>query len=213
MRRAAGGPTARTGRRPGATQTRDRILGAARASFGELGFDATTIRGVAARAEVDPALVHHYFGSKQQLFVAAMALPVDFAAVVPRMLAGPPEGLGERIAKFGLELWDSAAMRPLILGLIRSATSDPGAAARLRELLAEGPFLALARATDRPDADLRAALVGSQIIGLIMARHIVKVEPLASAPHEVLAAAIGPTLQRYLVGELSDDERTAATSG
>ncbi|MDA8238506.1 MAG: TetR family transcriptional regulator [Chloroflexi bacterium] len=195
---------ARTGRRPGAPATRDRILEAARAAFGEAGFEGTTIRGVAARALVDPALVHHYFGSKQQLFVAAMELPVDFGAIAPRLLEGPPEELGERIARFVLDLWDAPWTRPLMLGLLRSAATDPVAAAMLRRVLAEGPFAAMARASDRPDADLRAALVGSQLVGLAMARYIVAVEPLASAPREVVARALGPTLQRYLVGELDD---------
>jgi AcrR family transcriptional regulator len=204
---------ARSGRRPGPSHTRARILGAARASFGELGFDGTTIRGVAAGAGVDAALVHHYFGSKQQLFVAAMELPVDLAADVPRLLDGPPGELGRRIAGFVLDLWELPATRPLLLGMVRSATTDPVAAGMLRGVLQEGPFAALARATDRPDADLRANLVGSQLIGLAMARYIVKVEPMASLPREALAEAIGPTLQRYLVGELSAAERASAVPG
>jgi AcrR family transcriptional regulator len=199
----------RTGRRPGAGTTRGRILDAARAAFGELGFDATTIRGVAARAEVDPALVHHYFGSKQRLFVAAMELPVDLSVVVPELLAGPPDELGRRIAGYVLDLWEEPGTRPLMLGLIRSATTDEVAAGMLRELLARGPFAAMARTVNQPDADLRATLVGSQLIGLAMARYIVRAEPLASAPREVVVDALGPTLQRYLVGQLSAVEREA----
>jgi len=209
MKGAAGGSPARTGRRPGSSDTRDRILLAARAAFGELGFEAATIRGVAARAGVDPALVHHYFGTKQQLFVAAMEIPHDVAAVIPRALDGPLEELGLRIARFVLELWDSPEMHPLMLGIVRSAATDPVAAGMFRQVLAEGPFLALARATDRPDADLRATLVGSQLVGLAMARYIVKVDPIASADREVLVRAIGPTLQRYLTGDLGGAEPRA----
>ncbi len=205
MKGAAGGRPARTGRRPGSSDTRDRILAAARAAFGELGFDAATIRGVAARAGVDSALVHHYFGTKQRLFVAAMELPVDVASVIARALDGPSDELGERIARYVLDLWDSPAMHQLMLGIVRSAATDPVAAGMLRRVLAEGPFLAMARATDRPDADLRATLVGSQLVGLAMARYVVKVEPIASADLEVLARAIGPTLQRYLTGDLGAD--------
>jgi AcrR family transcriptional regulator len=203
---------ARTGRRPGASDTRERILGAARAIFAELGFDGTTIRAVAVRAGVDPALVHHYFGSKQQLFVAAMELPVDLAADVPRVLDGPPNELGKRIARFVLDLWEQPRTRPLMFGLIRSATTDPVAAGMLRGVLEEGPFAAIAKATDRPDADLRATLIGSQLIGLALARYIVKVEPMASLPREALVEAIGPTLQRYLVGELSVVERASVVA-
>ena len=209
MKGAAGGSPARTGRRPGSSDTRDRNLAAARAAFGELGFEAATIRGVAARAGVDPALVHHYFGTKQRLFVAAMEIPHDVAAVIPRALDGPPEELGLRIARFVLELWDSPEMHPLMLGIVRSAATDPVAAGMFRQVLAEGPFLAMARATDRPDADLRATLVGSQLVGLAMARYIVKVDPIASADREILVCAIGPTLQRYLTGDLGGAEPRA----
>lgn len=193
---------ARTGRRPGVSDTRSRILDAARAGFGETGFDGTTIRAVAARAGVDPALVHHYFGSKQQLFVAAMELPVDLDAVVPGLLAGPPDELGYRIARFVLELWSAPHTRPLMLGVVRSAASDPIAAEMLRRILAEGPFTAIAQAIDRPDADLRANLVGSQVVGLAMARNVIGVEPLASTTDEVIARAVGPAIQRYLAGDL-----------
>jgi AcrR family transcriptional regulator len=202
---------ARSGRRPGASDTRERIRAAARSGFGELGFEGTTIRGVAAAAGVDPALVHHYFGSKQRLFVAAMELPVDLGTVVPGLLAGPPEKLGERLARFALDMWDTPAVRPLFLGLVRSATTDPVAAEMLRALLAEGPFAAIARAVDRPDADLRVALVASQLVGLAMARHIVAVEPLGTADTDLLARAIGPTIQHYLVGDLAGDPRVAGT--
>jgi AcrR family transcriptional regulator len=197
---------ARTGRRPGSSDTRGRILVAARAAFGELGFGGATIRGVAGRAGVDPALVHHYFGTKQRLFLAAMEIPVDFAEVTPLILDGPPEELGTRIARSFLGLWDSPAMHPLLLGIVRSATTDPVAAGMLRRVLAEGPFLAVARATDRHDADLRATLVGTQLVGHAMARYIVKIEPITSADREVLARAIGPTLQRYLTGDLGGSE-------
>ena len=199
----------RTGRRPGSVDTRARVLLAARTSFGERGFDGATIRDVAARAGVDPALVHHYFGSKQQLFVAAMELPLDLPALVLRLLEGPREELGERFVRFVLELWETTAFRPLLLGVVRSATTDPIAAAMLRQLLAEGPFLALARAIDLPDATLRATLAGSQLIGLALARYVVAVEPLASVPPEVLVRALAPTVQRYLVGDLTGAERPA----
>lgn len=200
---AAGGRPVRTGRRPGSSDTRNRILVAARAAFGELGYDGATIRGVAGRAGVDPALVHHYFGTKQRLFVTAMEVPLDVAAVIPRALEGPPDQLGERIARYVLELWDSPAMHPLMLGIVRSAATDPVAADMFRQVLAEGPFLAMAQATDRPDAPLRATLVGAQLVGLAMARYIVKVDPIAAVDPEVLVRAIGPTLQRYLTGDLA----------
>ena len=202
MSEAARRRRGRPSRPPGSSDRRGRILAAARATFGERGFEAGTIRDIALRAEVDPALVHHYFGSKQRLFLAAMELPVDLPAMIPRLIAGPPDEIGERFVRFVLELWETPAMRPLLLGVIRSATTDPVAAGMLRQLLAEGPILALVRAIDRPDAPLRATLVGSQLVGLMMARYVVGVEPLASAPREAIVRAIGPTIQRYLAGDL-----------
>ncbi len=193
----------RTGRRPGGEDTRGRILEAARGAFGERGYDGATVRDVAARAGVDPALVHHYFGTKQRLFVAASEFPVDVAEVVPRLLAGGRAGLGERFVRFVVGLWDSPEVRPLLLGVVRSATTDEVAAGMMRRLLAEGPFLALATAIDRPDATTRATLAGSQLIGIVMARYIVGVEPLASMSADAIAAAVGPTIDRYLFGDLT----------
>lgn len=192
----------RSGRRPGSADTRGRILAAARASFGERGFDGATIRDVAGRASVDPALVHHYFGSKQRLFVAAMDFPPEFQGAIPGLLAGSRDDLGERLVRFVVSLWDVPPVRPLLAGLLRSATTDPVAAAMLRRLLTDGPFLALAAAIDRPDAELRAVLVGTQLIGLAMARYVVGVEPIASASPEDLARWVGPTVQRYLTGDI-----------
>ena len=164
------------------------------------------MRDIARRAEVDPALVHHYFGSKQQLFLAAMQLPIDLPAIVPLLIAGPPDEIGARFVRFVLEQWETPAMRPLMLGVIRSATTDPVAARMLRQILAEGPILAIAQAIGRPDAALRATLVGSQLVGLMMARFVVGIEPLASAPNETVVGTIGPTIQRYLTGDIGQHE-------
>ncbi len=198
------------GRRPGSADTRGRILDAARAAFGEHGFDGATIRDVAARAGVDTALVHHYFGTKQRLFVAAMEVPIDFAVVAPRLLDGPEAEVGERFVAFVLDLWDRPETRPLLLGLVRSATTDPVAGAMMRQLIEEGPLLALATALDRPDARLRASLAGSQFIGLLLARFVVGVEPLASADRWAVVRAVGPTIQRYLVGDVGPIDPGAA---
>jgi AcrR family transcriptional regulator len=138
-------------------------------------FVGATMRDVAARAGVDAALVHHYFGTKQQLFVAAMELPIDFAVVAPALLQGPPDGVGERFVRFALGLWDRPEVRPLLLGMVRSATTDPVARSMLRRLLEEGPLLALATALDRPDARLRATSPGAAD-QLAMARLVVGVE-------------------------------------
>jgi AcrR family transcriptional regulator len=192
----------RSGRRAGSADTRGEILQAARHVFGENGFETASVRMVARRAGVDPALVHHYFGTKQALFLAAMELPIDFNALVDRVMAGPRRGIGARLVRQTLELWEDPATRSLLMGIVRSATTDAIAAEMLRGLLSQGPVLALTRASGAPDAALRATLAGSQVVGLAMARYVVKVEPLASASTDTVVRAIGPTLQRYLAGKL-----------
>ena len=193
---------ARTGRRPGNSGTREAILRAAAEEFGEHGYDQATIRDVARRAGVDAALVHHYFGRKQDLFVASLDLPVNPADLASTLLADDPEVAGERIVGLFVSLWDHAANRQPLMALIRSAVSSEQAATMLREFATREVVARVVQRLGKPDAQQRANLVMSQLIGLAMARYIVKVEPLASLPPAALAAAVGPNLQRYLSGEL-----------
>ncbi len=188
---------ARTGRRPGLGGTRERILAAARSDFGKAGYEGTTIRGIAAQAKVDPALVMHYFDSKDGVFRAAMQFPVDPAEFIPRLLAPGLDGLGERLVRFFVDTWDSPAGSPL-LGLIRSVVGNEEAAAQLREFVTREVLGRLARALELDQPQLRAALVAGQLVGLAMLRYVVRVEPLASASAAELVAWLGPTLQRYL---------------
>jgi len=195
---------ARTGRRPGVSGTREAILDAARRAFAEHGYQHATIRGVADLAGVDPALVHHYFGTKQELFVAAVQLPVNPVEQLMAVLAEDPDQAGRRMVETFLSVWDHAATQNPLLALVRSAVGDEHAAAMLREFITEEVLGQIAHRLGSADARLRATLVGSQIIGLAMARYIVKVEPLASATPAQVVAAVGPTLQRYLTGDLAD---------
>ena len=194
----------RTGRRPGNPDTREAILAAARDAFAERGFDATGIRTVAAAAGVDPALVHHYFGAKEELFRAAMAIPVDPAELVPRVLAGGRDEVGERLVRTFLGVWDSPAGAAAV-ALLRSAVSNQWTARLLREFLTTQ---ILRRVVDQLDLDpaeepLRGALVATQVAGLAMMRYVIRLEPVASATPDTLAATIGPTVQRYLTGPLA----------
>jgi AcrR family transcriptional regulator len=192
----------RTGRRPGKSRTREAILDAARRQFAELGYDRTTIRSIAAEAGVDAALVLHYFRSKQELFLAVVELPFDPAAALPALLAGDRGKVGERLARIFVAALDDVDARNRWTGMIRAAASEPAAAEMLRELLTKRVFVPLAETLGVEDARLRATLVGSQLVGVVMARHIVRVEPIASLPSDELAQAIAPTLQRYLTGPL-----------
>lgn len=187
----------RTGRRPGAGGTRETILAAARSHFGEVGYEGGTVRGIATAAEVDPALVLHYFGSKEGVFREAMDFPIDPAEFIPRLLAPGLDGLGERLTRFFLDTWDSPAGQPL-LGLIRSVVGNESAAAIMREFISREVLGRLAKALDVDQPQLRASLAASSLIGLAMLRYVVKLEPLASAPSDQVAWWVGPAVQRYL---------------
>ena len=192
----------RRGRRPGASDTRDAILAAARERFAAHGYDRTRIRDVALDAGVDPALVHYYFESKDGLFVAAMQLPLRPADVIGPVLASGVDGLGERIVRRVLEVWGDPVNRTALLAIVQGASAHPGAAAALREFVRHEIVARIAGvvAADRPE--LRANLVASQIIGLVAARYVVQVEPLASLGAEEIVPLVGPTLQRYVDGPL-----------
>lgn len=191
----------RRGRRPAGADTRTALVTAARAAFAERGYDGATVRMIAERAGVDPAMVNHWFGGKEALFTASLNIPLDPAAVFPELLAGDPEHLGERIVERFLTIWDATGGAPLA-SLIRSVASHDAAARMLREFVTRVILARVVGAIAPDRAELRASLVGSQLIGLGMARYIVKLEPLATADHATVVAAVGPTVQRYLTGPL-----------
>jgi AcrR family transcriptional regulator len=204
------GRPGRSGRRGGGSGTKEAILAAARARFGNLGYDRATIRGIADDAGVDPALVHHFYGTKERLFVAAMRLPLNPGEVVQAAFAqggaAADRGLGAHIIRTVLGAWDVAEMRASFLGLLRSATTSEEAASMLREFATEVVLGRVAEAAGQGGAsnvEYRAALVASQVLGLALTRYVLGLGPLTSASNDDLAAAIGPTLDRYLSGELS----------
>ena len=249
----------RSGRRGGDSGTREAILAAARSRFGDYGYDGATIRGIAADAGVDAALVHHFFGTKERLFAAAMRLPLIPGEVVAAALAPgarePDRGLGEHLLRTVLGAWDVAEMRSTFLGLLRSAVTSEQAAGMLREFATEAILSRIAgaaqaaagnagphgagsqgtgpgsqgtgpdgrgtgarsqgtgpgsqgtgpdggRAAAGADAQFRAALVASQVLGLALTRYVLELDPLVRADVDELATAIGPTLERYLTGQV-----------
>jgi AcrR family transcriptional regulator len=194
-------PKRRRGPRAGAFDTRGAVLEAARARFGRHGYEGTRLRDVARDADVDVALVSYFFGSKDGLFAAAMALPVNPAEIVEELVAEGNEGLGERLVRTILRRFDTPEGSAFV-GLVRSAATNEQAAELLRGFVEREMLGRLARAVDAPNPSLRAALAGSQVVGLVMARYVIRVRPIADADPDTLAAAIGPTLQRYLTGEL-----------
>lgn len=208
--RARRGTQPRTGRRAGDSGTRAAILESARHEFAANGYDSTTIRAIAADAGVDPALVHHFYGSKERLFAAAMQLPFVPSEVITAALAdGAPPGVsvGEHMARSALTLWEAPGVRESFQGLLRSATTSEQAASMLREFLTEailGPVASVAGQTDPDGASFRASLVVTQMLGLAIARYVLKFGPVATASHDELVAAIGPVIDRYLTGDLDD---------
>jgi len=193
---------ARTGRPPGGTRNREAILAAAARQFSELGYDRTSMRAVAAEAGVDQALIAHYFGSKHQLFIAAVEFPLDPAKVLPEVLAGDRATIGHRLALAQLTQLEDPDARKRLTGLIRAAATEPQAARMMREFLTREMITPVAQALGADEPELRASLAGSQIIGLMMTRYITELEPLASQPAERVAELIAPTLQRYLTHPL-----------
>lgn len=189
---------ARTGRRPGSTDTRSAIVDAARRLFGEKGYEGATIRGIAREAGVDPALVHHFFGAKEHVFVAAMQFPFDPSALLPRVSEGPPDELGERVVRFFLSVLDDPTGRDSFLAIIRSAATHEHAAAALREFVTQALVGRISEASGAPR--LRVEAAAAQLVGLAFLRYVVQVEPLTSADEEMVVATVAPTVQRYLHG-------------
>jgi AcrR family transcriptional regulator len=188
----------RTGRRPGTPDTRDAILTVARRRFATRGYDATSLRGIATEARVDPALVIHYFGSKEGLFVAAAGLPAEFPGLLSGLAALPPGDFAQALVRTYLGVVDSDPSRNAILALVRSAVSNETAATMLREFLTSALLTVIAGQDGREDARLRASLVAAQLIGIAMLRHVLRVEPLARATHDEIAALVTPAIEQYL---------------
>jgi AcrR family transcriptional regulator len=209
------------GRRPGESRTREAILDAARKRFGEHGYEGATIRGIAADAGIDPALVHHFYGTKERLFAAAMSLPVVPGEIIMTMLSAERDRLGAEFpARIGeimvgtmLRIWDVADIRTAFLGLLRSAATTEQGVVMLREFVTStivASLIQVAGLGDDPDGRFRATLVASQVVGLGFARYVLGLEPLATASSEDLVAAIGPTVQRYLTGDITHTRPTDA---
>jgi len=192
---------ARRGRRPGAPDTRAAILGAARELFATSGYGGTSIRAVAAAAGVDAALVHHYFGTKDDLFLAALELPMDPRSALLPVIEGGPEAAGERLVRVFLSVWDDEQNQQSLLALVRGL-AEPSGQRLVRDGVLQMILGPVGRALGLDEPDRRMALVASQMVGIVILRYLLRAEPLASMPPADLVATYGPTLQRYLTGPL-----------
>jgi AcrR family transcriptional regulator len=184
------------GRRPGKPDTKLEVLSAARIEFAKSGYDGATIRSIASGANVDPALVMHYFGTKEQLFAASLDLPVNPATIIRQVFEENRTGTGEAVVRTLLTVWDADSGSQLIVAL-RSATAVGSVHAMVREFIHQSILSALADSIDGEDSALRASLIASQIIGLLLGRYVLQFPELTTASVDELARAIGPGLDRY----------------
>jgi AcrR family transcriptional regulator len=189
------------GRRPGNQDTRGQIITAARHAFAAKGFAGASMRAIAAEAGVDAALIHHYFENKQQLFLATIALPLGLPRMLETVAAGDRSGLGERLVRTVLGVWDYE-LQPSLVAAIRTALTDPGLTQSVGEFLT---LEVIGQALPHDDlsaeeADRRAGLVASQILGLVIGRYVLRLPVLANRQTDDLIAEVGPTVQRYVDG-------------
>lgn len=194
---------AELGRRSGKPDTRGEILDAARREFAAAGYDGATIRRIATAAGVDPALVMHYFGSKDRLFAESLDFPVNPADLIKGMASDNREEFGERVVATMLDTWDGMADRSPLIAALRTAMGQGPIADNFRQFVETsivGSFVSL---LDGDDAQFRGVLIGSQLAGLLIARYILEIEPLASASKQSLVRAYGPTIQRYSYGDIA----------
>lgn len=192
------------GRRPGGADTRSVIVEAARVEFAAQGYDATSLRAVARRAEVDPALVHHYFGGKSALFTTVMDVPGSPLGLIGAVIEGPREQAGERLVHGLIGSWDTADGQQRFQALLRAAVTHDDAKRMLGDFLTREVFVKLVAAfappnCQRTDCELRASLAAAQVVGIALMRYIIEVPVMVEARQEDLARLVGPSIQRYLV--------------
>jgi AcrR family transcriptional regulator len=186
----------RTGRRPGTSDSREVILDAATKLFSERGYDGASMRTIAAAAGVDPALIRHFFGDKDTLFATVVADRTVIYERVAAALPGDPSGIGQRLADTYLRLWEEAPTRPILMAVLRSATTSDRAAEMLQEAL--GRSVRAHTGVRDSDYAQRLAFAGAQLFGLAVARHIIKVPSIVRLAHDELVVQVAPTIQRYL---------------
>ena len=193
----------RAGRRPGGPDLLGEILAAALVEFCDRSFDCASIRAIASRAGVYPALVHHYFGTKEQLFLAAMDIPFVPSELAAQIVSGPIDTIGERAVRTFLLTWGDPVKRAPILALLRSAMTHDVAAALLRQFAARVMLARVVEGLQIADRELRTEAAVSHLLGIAVMRYVVRIEPIASATDEELVTLVGPVIQRYFEDDAS----------
>lgn len=174
--------------------------------FSRNGIDKTSIRAIAAGAGVDAALVHHYFGTKTRLFAAAIHVPIDPMSIIGPLREVPVEQIGHVLPKLLLPLWDSELGKGFIATLRSMLVGSDADVSLFRSFLQDVIGVEVGSRVDDPPGTgrVRVQFVASQLVGVVMARYILELEPFRSLPVQQVAETIGPTLQRYLTGDLPD---------
>ncbi|MBN1172418.1 MAG: TetR family transcriptional regulator [Micromonosporaceae bacterium] len=190
------------GRRTGDSGTREAILAAAREQFAHRGYDGASLRTIAAAAGVDTGLIRHFYGNKDDLFAAALAIPQEVVQRMSRAVSGDPDNIGERLVDVYLSLWEDPASADPLLAIVRSAIASDRAADRLQAMVGAQFLAEIAPHLNQPDNQVRAALTGAYLLGIAIARYVVRVGPVANLERHRLVAIAAPTVQRYLTGPL-----------
>jgi len=196
-------PQVRRGRRNAGDHSREAILAAARQLFAERGFEGTSLRQVARNAGVDPAMVHHFFRGKDQLFAASVELPADPAEVLAGVEVLDPAARAEAIVRAVLRLWEGPAQHGLV-AFVRGTIGSTAKTALMREMV-KRTILSRIMADVPGTAEevrMRGNLVATQVVGLMLVRYVIRLEPLASASREDVVRMVSPNIQRYLTGDL-----------
>jgi AcrR family transcriptional regulator len=179
-----------------------RILRQARASFAEHGYAGTTVRAVARAADVDPALVYHYYDSKEGLLDAATTPPQSFLDQIVTAWQTPQDELGEQLLRRMLRNWEHPDHGPVLQAILQIAGNEPATREKLRAIIEQSMMGPAAQALDDSERLTRSSLIASQLMGLAFMRYVWKIEPIATMTEDDLAAAIAPTIQRYLDGNI-----------
>jgi AcrR family transcriptional regulator len=187
-----------------------RILDAARSEFAEHGWAGTTIRAVARAADVDPALVYHYFGAKDALLDAATTPPQKWLDAVAETYATPTPELGRQLLRLMLDSWSDEQIGPTLQAIVLTAAHEPKTRQKLRMIVERGLIGAFTLATDEGERLRRTGLIASQLLGLALTRYVWKIEPVASMTDDEVLAAMAPNLQHYVDGDIVNRKATSS---
>ncbi|HEY2557181.1 MAG TPA: TetR family transcriptional regulator [Diaminobutyricibacter sp.] len=196
-RRRRGRP--RAGARSGASG-KAAIIRAATQEFADRGYEAASLRAIARRAGVDSALVHHYFENKADLFTATLGAPLRPDRAITAILAGPRDEVGTSIVRYLLTQLEDQKAQARVVAILRTAVGSGPGSRMLKEFLVREVFQRLAAASSSDDADLRANLAAAQLVGVLLTRFVLRLEPIASTPTEELVRRVGPVIQWHLFG-------------